>query len=128
MVLTMPGRILAAIDDLFFLVKVKDAATRAGVEMDLAQTPESLASKARELKPALIVLDLNASSLRPLDSIAALKADPQTRDTPILAFVSHVQVDLKQQAQNAGADHVVARSAFSEKLPIILQQAAARDN
>lgn len=128
MILTMPGRILAAIDDLFFLVKVKDAATKAGVDMDLAQTPESIVSKAREQKPALIVLDLNASSLRPLDSIAALKADPQTHDTPILAFVSHVQVDLKQQALNAGADHVVARSAFAGKLPIILQQAASRDN
>lgn len=125
----MPDRrILVAIDDLFFLVKVKDAAAKAGLAMDLAKSPDALVEKARSAKPALIVIDLNAAALQPLACIAALKADPTTSETEILAFVSHVQVDLKQQAQDAGADRVVARSAFSEKLAAILQQAASRDN
>lgn len=124
----MPGRILAAIDDLFFLVKVKDAASRAGLEMDLAKSPESLVEKARSARPSLIVIDLNAAAVRPLEAIAALKSDAEARDIEILAFVSHVQTELRAQAQQAGAERVMARSAFSDKLVAILQETAARDN
>ena len=36
--------------------------------------------------------------------------------------MSHVQGELKQQAQEAGCDMVLARSAFSQNLPVILKR------
>ena len=120
--------VLAAIDDLFFLVKVKDAAAKAGLGIEFAKTLESFLDKARTLHPALVVIDLNATNLSPLAMIQELKSNQETNSTQVLAFVSHVQVDLKKQALEAGADRVVARSAFSQNLNAIMAEAASRDN
>ena len=51
-----------------------------------------------------------------------LKADPQTAGIGIVAFVSHVQAQLKQQALEIGCDTVVARSVFAQNLPAILDK------
>lgn len=121
-----PKSVLAVIEDLFFLVKVKDAATKAGLEIQFAKSPEAAVEKAQAIQPVLIVVDLNATALQPLETIRSLKSAGSSN---ILAFVSHVQVDLKRQGQEAGADRVIARSAFSEKLNGVMSEAAAtRDN
>jgi CheY-like chemotaxis protein len=118
--------VLAVIEDLFFLVKVKDAATKAGLDIQLAKSPEAAVAKVRTHQPVLVVVDLNATTLQPLETIRALKSEGVAN---MLAFVSHVQVDLKRQGQEAGADRVIARSAFSEKLNALMSEAAAtRDN
>ena len=76
--------------------------------------------RARE-KPEVIILDLNTNSVEPLDVIEKLKADSETSQINLLGYVSHVQVDLKMAAQQKGCDIVMARSAFSQNLPLILQ-------
>jgi CheY-like chemotaxis protein len=74
----------------------------------------------KEKRPALVIFDLNATTLRPLDAVAALKADPDLRAIPTLGYVSHVQTDLIDAARRAGIDEVLARSAFSDQLGRIL--------
>ncbi len=120
--------VLAAIDDLFFLVKVKDAAAKAGLGIDFVKSTDNFLEKVRSLHPELIVIDLNAAALSPLALIQALKSNSETNSMQVLAFVSHVQVDLKKQALEAGADRVIARSAFSQNLNAIMAEAASRDN
>jgi len=51
-----------------------------------------------------------------------LKSDEHTKGINLLAYVSHVQGDLKLQAQEAGCNMVLARSAFSQNLPQILKR------
>ena len=115
-------QILAVVDDLMFAVKITDAAKRNGLETTFVKTFEDAVSKAAAL-PLLLILDLNNRSLDPLALIRDLKAG-DTRNVPILAFVSHVQGELKQQAQEAGANVVLARSAFTQNLPQLLRRHA----
>ncbi len=75
-------------------------------------------------KPEVIILDLNTNSVEPLDVIEKLKADSETCKINLLGYVSHVQVDLKMAAQQKGCDIVMARSAFSQNLPLILKRYA----
>jgi hypothetical protein len=42
----------------------------------------------------------------------------------VIAFVSHIEGELKRKAHDAGADMVMARSAFSTNLPQILKRHA----
>jgi hypothetical protein len=56
-------------------------------------------------------------------TIGAIKGDPATSGSRILAFASHVHVDLIESARRAGADEVLPRSAFASHLPEILQRA-----
>ena len=113
-------RVLAVIEDLLFTVKIADAAKRNGLQAQFVKTePDALAALAEP--PLLVILDLNINAVNPIDLIRKLK---ESRKTPIVAFVSHVQGELKQQAHEAGADMVMARSAFSTNLPQILKRHA----
>jgi PleD family two-component response regulator len=120
-----PRKILAVVDDLFFIVKINDAAKRAGMLVEFLKSERDLLDKALAEPPALVIVDLNCASARPLDLIATLKHEPALRGVSVIAFVSHVHGELKMQAHNAGADMVLARSAFSLNLPQILRRHAA---
>jgi CheY-like chemotaxis protein len=114
-------KILAVMSDLFFSVKINDAAKKFGMTAEFVKD-KTLALEKAKLKPPLIILDLNCDAADPLGLIAAIKADPETEGIPMIGFVSHVQAQLKQQAQQIGCDTVVARSVFAQNLPAILEQ------
>ena len=114
-------KILAVLDDLLFTVKINDTAKRAGLTVEVVKNETDVLERAKE-KPLLIILDLNSHSVNPIDLIQKLKADPETKPVSLLGYVSHVQGELKQQAHDAGCDMVMARSAFSQNLPVILKR------
>ena len=117
------NQILAVVDDLFFAAKISETARRAGVGVEFASTEEAVLGFAAR-KPSLIIVDLNLNAVKPLPLIAKLKSHPDLKQTSLLAFVSHVQGELKLRAQEAGCDMVLARSSFSQNLPQILKRHA----
>ena len=119
-----PRKILAVVDDLFFVVKINDAARRAGMVAEFLKSETDLVGKALAEPPSMIVIDLNCNSLAPVSLIETLRSRPELKNVSVVAFVSHIQGELKMQAQNAGADMVLARSAFSLNLPQILRRHA----
>jgi PleD family two-component response regulator len=116
-----PKRILAVVSDLFFSVKLTDAAKRAGMSLEFAKDAQPVLDKAKE-RPALIIFDLNFEAVDPVALIARLKGNAETKGISLIGYVSHVQGELKQRAQEAGCDMVMARSAFSQNLPQILKR------
>jgi len=116
-------KVLAVVSDLFFSVKITDAAKRAGMAVELVKDPEEVLAKAKA-KPSVIIFDLNFEDARPLDLIARLKGNAEFRGVSLIGYLSHVQGELKQAAQQAGCDMVMARSAFSQNLPQILKRHA----
>jgi CheY-like chemotaxis protein len=114
-------KILAVMSDLFFSVKINDAAKKHGIAAEFVKD-KALALEKAKANPPLIIIDLNCDAADPLGLIAAIKSDPATAAIPIVAFVSHVQVELKQRAVEAGCTTVVARSVFAQDLPAILDR------
>ena len=114
-------RIVAVLHDLMFQVKIEQAAKRAGFEPVFVQSQQEALARAKE-NPAVIILDLNDRGIEPLETIAKLKGDLETSHIKLLGFVSHVQTDLQKAARDRGCDLVIARSAFSQKLPATLEQ------
>ncbi|MBV9507909.1 MAG: response regulator [Acidobacteriia bacterium] len=114
-------RILAVVNDLFFSVKLSEAAKRNGLALEFVKEPDQVLEKAGE-KPSLIIFDLNFDAVEPLTLISKLKTTPTTKTISLIGYLSHVQVDLKQKAQEAGCDMVMARSAFSQNLPQIFKR------
>jgi PleD family two-component response regulator len=117
-------KILAVVDDLLFTVKISDAAKRAGLDAEFVKSEKDVMEKAAQENPLLIILDLNNNSVQPLELIAKLKNDGDLRHISLIGYLSHVQGELKQKAQEAGANIVMARSAFSQNLPQILKRHA----
>jgi PleD family two-component response regulator len=116
-------RVLAVVNDLFFSSKLTEAAKRAGMSLEFVKEPGEVLEKAKG-RPQLIVLDLNFESADPLMLIGALKGSAETKGISLIGYLSHIQVELKQQAQEAGCDMVMARSALSQNLPLIFKRHA----
>ena len=113
--------ILAVVEDLFFGSKIRETATLCGVEVAFAATEEAALSRVGEAL-SLILVDLNLKRLSPLGLIGTLKRHPQLKNTTVVGFLSHVQTELKLEAQRAGCDLVLPRSLFSQNLPEILKR------
>ena len=117
-------KILAVVEDLLFTVKISDAAKRSGLEVEFLKSARDVLDKAKQEKPLLIILDLNFNGVQPLDLISKLKGDTELKPISLIGYLSHVQGELKQQAHDAGANIVMARSAFSQNLQQILKRHA----
>ena len=118
-----PKRVLAVVSDLFFSVKISEAAKRNGLALEFVKEGKELMEKAKS-KPSLIVFDLNFDTVAPLDLIAQLKANAETKGISLLGYLSHIQGELKLQAQAAGCDMVMARSALSQNMLQIFKRHA----
>jgi|SRR6185437_14665671 CheY-like chemotaxis protein len=113
--------IIAVLNDLMFTVKIQEAAKRAGLEAIFVKSWDKVMETAAD-NPRAIILDLNYSDAKPLDLISALKENQKTKLIPLLGYVAHVQVEVRQAAQARGCDVVVARSAFVQNLPELLNK------
>jgi|ERR1041385_8869121 PleD family two-component response regulator len=113
--------VLAVVNDLFFSVKITDAAKRVGMPVEFVKEGAELIAKAKT-KPTLIIFDLNFDRVDPLKLISKLKSGSDYKGISVIGYLSHVQGDLKLKAQEAGCDMVMARSAFSQNLPQILKR------
>jgi CheY-like chemotaxis protein len=116
-------RVLAVVNDLFFSVKLSEAAKRAGLALEFVKEPDQVLDKAKT-RPQLIVFDLNFDAAGPLELIGKLKGAPETKPISLIGYLSHLQGELKQQAQEAGCDMVMARSAFSQNMLAIFKRHA----
>ncbi len=139
--------IVCFISDLFFTVKVEEAARRLKFDVrfieraeqlgpDIAQASskqpaEPLTGPGSELinklsgwQPALVIIDMNIKELPWREWLALIKSAPATRRIPVLCFGSHVDADAMKDARSRGADAVVARSKFSSALPELIEKYA----
>jgi CheY-like chemotaxis protein len=112
--------VLAIVDDLMFASKIRAAAGQLGIPVAFARSSAAALAAVRESPPALVILDLNNSRTDPLGTVAALKRDPSTTAIRTVAYASHVLTEVIDAARQAGVDEVLARSAFTARLPEIL--------
>src|ERR1700735_3358959 len=116
-------KVLVIMSDLFFAAKINDAAKKLGMTAMFVKD-KAVALEQFQLKPTVVIFDLNCLAAEPLDLIRAIKADRETAAIPTVGFISHVQTEVKQQAWDLGCDTVVARSVFAQHLPAILANIA----
>jgi hypothetical protein len=85
--------------------------------------PEAAQVALRAEASALLVLDLDSDALKPLDVIDAVRADASLAGVRVAAFARHTSTDRIAAARRAGADVVLARSAFFPALPGLIADA-----
>jgi CheY-like chemotaxis protein len=102
--------VLAVVDDFLFRSKIRTVARQAGVEVAFVQSSDEALARARAEGPRLIIFDLNSTKLDAIATIAAVRRDPALAPIATLAFASHVQVELIEEARQAGAGVVMPRS------------------
>ena len=112
--MTIP--ILALEKDLFFSVKMRDTLRHHDMEVTTVRTlaafEQRLAASTDE-RPQLVIVNTATVGV---DWEAAIRA-ARTRDLPVLAFGSHMDLEARAKALQAGAQRVVANSKFSSDMP-----------
>ena len=115
--------VVAVIDDLFFQAKVGTALQQMGLAAQVVPNGRALQDGLRSgSAPALVIVDLTLRGADATTLIRDLRAVPHGNSVPILAFGSHVAVDVRKRALEAGASQVVAKSEFSRRLPQLVRQ------
>ena len=112
-------KISVVVDDMFFAAKINAAAQTAGRAVERLRSREQLEALAAA-PPQLVIVDLKAERLDPLEAIEFLKSQSALQLIPIVAFVSHVDTEAIRRARAAGCDVVLPRSAFNQMLPDIV--------
>src|SRR5271154_6587314 len=114
------AQVVVLVDDLFFQAKIVETAKHLGVELCTCTTPDALAVEIAKDVPRLVIVDLNART-NPLEAAERVRASG--REIPMVAFLSHVQLDLAARAQAAGFPEIMPRSKFTQNLATILSRA-----
>jgi len=113
--------ILALEKDLFFAVKMRDTLRHHGIEVKIARTlpafEQGLTAGDAE-KPALVIVNIATQGV---DWEAAIR-QARAIGYPVLAFGSHMDLEARAKAIQAGAQRVVANSKFTSDMPGLVKR------
>jgi two-component system, cell cycle response regulator DivK len=78
-------------------------------------------------RPDLILMDLNLPEIDGWEAARRLKADPATRDIPIIALSAHALIGEREKALAAGCDDFDTKPIKFDRLLAKIEQALARE-
>ena len=146
------GVILALTSDLFIVPRLQDIGRKAGFDVLIADSPLTLGAegapsqrriplteplegpdaallrKVVDLRPSLVLVDLDSQTIPWRRWVQVLKTSAATRRIPILAFGPHVEEQSLQAARSAGADQALPRGQLLGSLAGLIQEWARVDD
>ena len=115
-----PVVVVAVVDDLMFLSRIREAAKRQGVEVRAVRTAADALAACRD-GARLVIADLDSLRLPVLEAISAIAGDPALPAVALVGFYSHVETDRAREARAAGCRLTLPRSAFVRQLDDLLR-------
>ncbi|HTV02142.1 MAG TPA: response regulator [Luteitalea sp.] len=87
-----------------------------GYRVEEAEDGVAGIAKAVDLRPGVIVMDLAMPHLNGWDATRLLKADPRTRDIPVICLTAHGQAIERARAIDAGCDIFLSKPCLPRDL------------
>jgi CheY-like chemotaxis protein len=112
------ARVVALAPDLFFASKIAETLKATGHDVRVVSTVPEAIEAARVAD--IVIVDLHTEHLDPAQLSARLGG------TPLLGFYSHVDVDTRSQAEQAGFHLVVPRSRMAREMPELVARLVNR--
>ena len=94
-------------------------------EVVVAEDGEKGCAMALSERPDIILMDLEMPVVDGWEATRRLKADPQTRDIPIIALSAHALAGEREKALAAGADEFDTKPIEFERLVATLRRVIA---
>ena len=118
--------ILVADDDDDILLLVTTRLRRDGHDVVQASRGDTALTLAREVKPALAVLDVGMAGLGGLEVLAAIRADASLAQTKVLLLTAKAQESDVRRGHDSGADAYVKKpfspSELSQRVHALLDE------
>ena len=94
----------------------------SGFRVAEARTGLEAVSKAHELQPDCILMDLSLPGMDGWEATRVLKADEETRHIPIVALTGHALAGASEGARKAGCDSFVTKPCLPDDLVVEVRQ------
>ena len=117
--MTEAPSVIAVVDDLMFLSRIREAAKGRGLAVRAVRTVADLVAACR-LGARTVIVDLDTPRLPVMEAVAAMAADPALAAVHVIGFYSHVDQARARAAEAAGCHTVLPRSAFVRQLHDLL--------
>ena len=83
---------------------VRDVLQFKGYQTIESENAEDAIRLAKEQRPALILMDIQLPGMNGMEALAQLRADPRTRDIPVIAVTASAMTHDRQKIMAAGFD------------------------
>jgi two-component system cell cycle response regulator DivK len=101
----MPGELILVVEDNDKNRKlVRDVLARQGYRLAEAETGEEGVRLARDLRPDLILMDIQLPGIDGVTALGQIRADPALRDTPVIAVTASAMSPDRRRIMEAGFD------------------------
>ena len=121
----MSREVIAFVEDIFYTAKIRETAREQSRDVRFVRDPAGLERRMNGPAPGMVIIDLAAEALRPLEMLRRIKEHPEWRQARIVAYSSHARAELMEEANQLGAEVVLPKQGFAQKLPELLQSAPA---
>jgi len=94
----------------------KDYLEFSGFAVETANNGREAIDRAVSLQPDVILMDASMPVLDGWQATKELKANPATKDIPVLALTAHAFDDARKEARSAGCDGFVTKPCLPDEL------------
>jgi CheY-like chemotaxis protein len=102
--------VLVVDDDEFTCDAISRLLNRMGYQTACAHSGEAALGMLADVRPDVIVLDWMMPQMDGLEVLRKLRADPKSRDLPVLVYSAADDPNMQKQAAKLGAREVVLKS------------------
>jgi DNA-binding NarL/FixJ family response regulator len=116
----MAKKVLIAVNNMIFTSKIMTVLDSMEAEGIKAIRSDEIFTKAQELRPDLIIIDLNLNGIEAPSLINKLRSYGATAKIPIVCYSPHIMVEQMKAALSAGATEVLPNSKMTSRMNHIL--------
>ncbi len=119
----MSREVVVFVEDVFYTAKIRETARAVSRDVRFVRDHQALERRFTGPAPGMIIMDLNAENLRPIEMLRKIKEHPEWRGAKVVAYSSLARAELMQEANQLGAEVVLPKGTFTQQLTDLLQTA-----
>ena len=116
----MSKKVIIAANNMIFTSKIMTCLDNWDADGIKAVRSEDIFSKAQEMVPDLIIIDLNLNGIEAPSLINKLRSYSATKEIPIVCYSPSVLKDQMKAARTAGATEVLLNTRMTSRMTQIL--------
>ena len=123
---SVPKRILIVEDNELNMKLLNDVLEAYGYDIVKTGCGAAVLELARTHRPDLVLMDIQLPDVSGLDAVRQLKAEPETREIPVIAVTAFAMAGDERRALDSGCDGYVAKPIMLREFLAMVEKFTSR--